>query len=534
MGYATPTPIQAQAIPAIVAGKDIVGCAQTGTGKTAAFVLPLLQRIAGGGKSPRALIVTPTRELAVQIDGVARQASQFTKHRVAAVYGGVGYQPQAKALRRGVDVVVATPGRLLDLCSNRDCDLSHVEVLVLDEADRMLDMGFLPDVKRILAMLPKSRQNLLFSATMSPEVMRVAGDTLHEPVHIDVSPPSKPISLITQSVYPVSQGQKMDLLLSLINDHRLERVLVFTRTKHRADKVAKVLARSGIRGAAIHGNRSQSQRQEALEGFKRGRHRVLVATDIVARGIDVEDISHVINFDLPNVPEDYVHRIGRTARAGRSGTAFSLFAPEEHDQLRDIEKTIDAVLDCTDHDGFEYSETRMVPDPERVAKPTRQQQQRVTPGSGRKGRAGGSARRNRGSAAAVAGSGGGQASDARASGQIGKHVGGDSTRGGQHAVSSPGAKRTHASGAAGTSSGQPANASGAGQRAGGGRVAGGQRNGASRAAGIDHSKAGSVSANSSDQRGAAAHSATDAPRAQKRRMTPAGRALLPGDGTPLR
>ena len=366
MGYAAPTPIQEQAIPAIIAGKDVVGCAQTGTGKTAAFVLPVLQRIEGGGRSPRALIVTPTRELAGQIDGVARQASRFTKHRVASVYGGVGYQPQVKALRRGVDVLVATPGRLLDLCNNRDCDLSRVEVLVLDEADRMLDMGFLPDVKRIMALLPASRQNLLFSATMTPEVMRVAGDTLHEPVHIDVSPPSKPIDKITQSIYPVGPQQKMDLLVRLISDNRLERVLVFTRTKHRADRVQKVLDRSGISGAAIHGNRSQGQRQAALDGFKRGRHRVLVATDIVARGIDVDNITHVINFDLPTVPEDYVHRIGRTARAGKSGIAFSLFSPEEHDQLRDIEKTIDAVIECEDHEGFVYSEARMVPDPQRV------------------------------------------------------------------------------------------------------------------------------------------------------------------------
>ncbi|NTU70482.1 MAG: DEAD/DEAH box helicase [Coriobacteriia bacterium] len=396
MGYDAPTPIQAQAIPAIVAGKDIVGCAQTGTGKTAAFTLPLLQRIQGGGKSPRALIVTPTRELCAQIEDVARQASKYTKHRVISVYGGVGYQPQAKALRRGVDVLVATPGRLLDLCNNRDCDLSRVEVLVLDEADRMLDMGFLPDVKRILALLPKNRQNLLFSATMTPEVMRVAGDTLHDPVHIDVSPPSKPIDKIAQSIYPVGQQQKMDLLVRLISDHRLERVLVFTRTKHRADRVAKVLDRSGISGAAIHGNRSQGQRQQALDGFKRGRHRVLVATDIVARGIDVDNITHVINFDLPNVPEDYVHRIGRTARAGKSGTAFSLFAPEEHDQLRDIEKTIDAVIDSEDHEGFHYSDARMVPDPNRSAQPQRKQpQQRQTPGQGRKGRPGGGARRRR-------------------------------------------------------------------------------------------------------------------------------------------
>jgi ATP-dependent RNA helicase RhlE len=402
MGYSAPTPIQENAIPSILAGHDVVGCAQTGTGKTAAFTLPTLQRVrAGGARHPKALIVTPTRELAAQIESVAKQAARFTHHRVAVVYGGVGYGPQAAALRKGVDVLVATPGRLLDLCSQRDCRLDGVEVLVLDEADRMLDMGFWPDVKRIMALLPAKRQNLLFSATMTPEVMRVAGDTLSDPVRIDVAPPSKPIEKITQSVYPVNGQQKADLLLSLIRDHDLNRVLVFTRTKHRADKVAKVLSKAGISGAAIHGNRSQSQRQQALDGFKRGRHKVLVATDIVARGIDVEGISHVINFDLPNVPEDYVHRIGRTARAGKSGIAFSLFAPEEKDQLRDIEKTIGAIIACEDHAGFSYASDRLVPDPSREANPKRAQQ-RPTPGGGRQGRPGGGARRRR-----RAGSGGG-------------------------------------------------------------------------------------------------------------------------------
>jgi ATP-dependent RNA helicase RhlE len=407
LGYSKPSPIQAQAIPAVLDGRDVVGCAQTGTGKTAAFTLPLLQRVRPGGRRPKALVVTPTRELALQIEGVAKQAARFTQHRVAAVYGGVGYGPQASALRRGVDVLVATPGRLLDLCSQGDCRLTDVSVLVLDEADRMLDMGFWPDVKRILALLPSSRQNLLFSATMTPEVMRVAGDTLREPVRIEVAPPGKPIDKIEQAVYPVSGQQKTDLLLSLIRDHNLSRVLVFTRTKHRADRVARVLSRNGISGAAIHGNRTQSQRQSALESFKRGSHRVLVATDIMARGIDVDGISHVINFDLPNVPEDYVHRIGRTARAGRSGVAFSLLAPEEHDQLRDIEKTIGAVLSCTDHTGFEYHAERLVPDPER--QPTPQgRSSRPVPGSGRSGRPGGSARRrrrNHGVATAAASSG---------------------------------------------------------------------------------------------------------------------------------
>jgi len=509
MGYADPTAIQEQAIPAIVAGKDVVGCAQTGTGKTAAFVLPLLQRISGGNKAPRALIVTPTRELAVQIDGVARQASKFTKHKVVSVYGGVGYQPQAKALRRGVDVVVATPGRLLDLCSNRDCDLSKIEVLVLDEADRMLDMGFLPDVKRILAMLPGGRQNLLFSATMTPEVERIAGDMLHNPVHIDVSPPSKPIDRIEQSVYPVGSQQKMDLLLRLINDNSLQRVLVFTRTKHRADKVAKVLAKSGIRGAAIHGNRSQSQRQEALEGFKRGRHRVLVATDIVARGIDVEDISHVINFDLPNVPEDYVHRIGRTARAGRAGIAYSLFAPEEHDMLRDIEKTIDTVLDCTDHEGFDYLDRRLVPDPERVARPTRQQQQRATPGSGRKGRAGGSARRNRAAGSTGNGSGNGQGNSqgGAKSGSTSGGQGGNTARDGQ-----PGNRSGGSRGTSGSRQGNP-NA---------------KRTNSSATSNNPNSKSAGASQDSSGS-----STSGNTPRPLKRRMTPTGRSVAPGEGTPL-
>jgi ATP-dependent RNA helicase RhlE len=394
MGYQTPTPIQERAIPAIIAGDDVVGCAQTGTGKTAAFTLPSLQRVSAGNRRPAVLIVTPTRELALQIEGVAKQAARFTQHRIGVVYGGVGYGPQAASLRRGVDILVATPGRLLDLCNQKDCRLDRVEILVLDEADRMLDMGFWPDVKRILALLPEGRQNLLFSATMTPEVMRVAGDILTEPVRIDVAPPSKPIDKIVQSIYPVASQQKIDLLLSLIRDHELERTLVFTRTKHRADKVARVLAKSGIGAAAIHGNRSQAQRQQALDGFRRGRHKVLVATDIVARGIDVRDVTHVINFDLPNVPEDYVHRIGRTARAGKDGTAISLLAPEEHNQLRDIEKAIGAIIVCEDHIGFEYGADRLVPDPERSAAPQRTPQ-RPPAGSGRKGRPGGGARRRR-------------------------------------------------------------------------------------------------------------------------------------------
>ncbi len=404
MGYSEPTPIQRDAIPLALAGRDVVGCAQTGTGKTAAFVLPTLQRIPAKPGGVRALVITPTRELAAQIEQVAKQVGKSTRHRVAVVYGGVGYEPQRKALRQGVDLLVACPGRLLDLVNAGHCDLSHVEVLVLDEADRMLDMGFWPDVRRIISKLPAKRQNLLFSATMSRDVLKVIGDTLTNPAHVDVAPTATPIEAITQSVYPVGGKDKTALLVHLIGEHRLERVLVFTRTKHRADRLAKTLDRHGIRGAAIHGNRSQSQRDKALDSFKRGHVKVLVATDVVSRGIDIDDITHVVNFDLPNTPEDYVHRIGRTARAGRSGAAFSLLAPEEHDNLRDIEKKTGVVIECTDASGFDYEDHRVVPDPERPAVPVKHQQ-RVTPGSGRKGRVGGGARRRRRAGGAGGGSG---------------------------------------------------------------------------------------------------------------------------------
>ncbi len=367
MGYTRPTPIQRDAIPYVLDGRDVVGCAQTGTGKTAAFVLPMMQRIEAKPGGPRALVVTPTRELAVQIETVAAQVAKTTKHRVAVVYGGVGYEPQTKALKRGVDLLVATPGRLLDLMERRVADLSRIEILVLDEADRMLDMGFWPQVRKIIAAIPAERQNLLFSATMSTDVMRIVNSTLHEPVRVEVAPSATPIELIEQRVYPVGGQQKAQLLVHLINEQNLDRVIVFTRTKHRADRVAKVLHQAGIKSAAIHGDRSQSQRQGALDNLKSGRCRVLVATDVVARGIDIDDVSHVVNYDLPNSPDDYVHRIGRTARAGKSGTAVSLLAPEEHEALRDIEVKIGTVIDTHDADGFDYTHQRLVPDPERPA-----------------------------------------------------------------------------------------------------------------------------------------------------------------------
>jgi ATP-dependent RNA helicase RhlE len=366
MGYSTPTPIQADAIPVVLEGHDVVGCAQTGTGKTAAFVLPTLQRIPHG-HGTRALIVTPTRELCLQIEEVARAVAHHTHHSVVAVYGGVGYEPQAKRVRKGADMIVATPGRLLDMMNRRDVDLRHVEVLVLDEADRMLDMGFWPDVKKIVRTLPESRQNLLFSATMSSEVLRVIGDTLHEPVRIEVAKSGTTVEGIDQSLYPVNSLQKTDLLVELLKQSGWDKVLVFTRTKHRADRLAHQLSKRGVAAAPIHGDRSQGQRQQALEAFKRGRVPVLIATDIVARGIDVDEISHVINYDLPNNPEDYVHRIGRTARAGHDGSAVTLMAPEEEMQLRDIERLISITLPVRDLEGFNYGD-RIVPTEDRNSK----------------------------------------------------------------------------------------------------------------------------------------------------------------------
>jgi ATP-dependent RNA helicase RhlE len=365
LGYTVPTPIQEQAIPLALTGRDILGCAQTGTGKTAAFILPALQ-LMGRRRTIGTLVVTPTRELAGQIEDVARDCSRHTGQHVAAVYGGVGYEPQVRKLRRGVELLVATPGRLLDLHQRGDVDLSHVEILVLDEADRMLDMGFWPDVKRIISLLPPKRQNMLFSATLNRDVLRIAGPMLSDPARVEVAPSATTVDTVTQTIYPVAEVQKTDLLVRLLEKNQLDRVLVFTRTKHRADRVCRHLERSRINGAAIHSNRTQAQRQRALDGFKDGTYRVLVATDIVARGIDVDRISHVINYDLPSVAQDYVHRIGRTARAGASGTAISFLAAEQAGELRDIEVLLGQTLPCRDLDDFAYSQ-RLIPNPDRVA-----------------------------------------------------------------------------------------------------------------------------------------------------------------------
>jgi ATP-dependent RNA helicase RhlE len=341
--YETPTPIQAQAIPALLAGKDLLGIAQTGTGKTAAFALPILQQLSAHRahpvpKSPRALILAPTRELAIQIEEAFRTYGRFLGLRQTVVVGGVGYGQQIEALRRGVDILVATPGRLMDHMESNHVRLERVTHLVLDEADRMLDMGFVRDVRRIVAALPKRRQSMFFSATMPGEVAKLANEMLFQPVRVEVTPKVITVDRIQQSVHFVNAPDKRTHLVKLLGDAALSRVIVFTRTKHAANRVAETLERSKIPAEAIHGNKSQNARQRALERFRSGRARVLVATDIAARGIDVDGITHVVNYELPNVPETYVHRIGRTARAGAEGIAISLCDGSERAYLRDIER----------------------------------------------------------------------------------------------------------------------------------------------------------------------------------------------------
>jgi ATP-dependent RNA helicase RhlE len=352
-GYETTTPIQAQAIPSALAGRDVLGCAQTGTGKTAAFSLPILERLASqrpGGRAIRALVVTPTRELAAQIGESLQTYGKHLSLRGAVIFGGVTQARQVDALRRGVDVLVATPGRLLDLIDQRHVRLDAVEILVLDEADRMLDMGFIRDVRAIVARVPAKRQTLLFSATMPPEIQSLADSMLVDPVKVSVAPQATTAEKVDQHVYMVAREDKQALLTHLLQDRAMTRTLVFTRTKHGADRVAKRLERSRIPAAAIHGNKSQNARLRALDDFKRGRTRVLIASDLAARGLDIDDVSHVINFDLPNEPETYVHRIGRTARAGASGIALSFCAAEEREYLRDIERIIRAEVPIvTDH-----------------------------------------------------------------------------------------------------------------------------------------------------------------------------------------
>lgn len=358
-GYDQPSPIQAKAIPHVLEGKDVMAAAQTGTGKTAGFTLPILHYLqgtakpAGKGNQARVLVLTPTRELAAQVEASVMTYSRYLKIKTAVVFGGVKINPQMQRLRGGVDVLVATPGRLLDLHQQNAIQFDKLEILVLDEADRMLDMGFIHDIRRIIKLLPRKRQTLMFSATFSDDIRQLAKTIVHRPVEVSVSPPNSTVDAVTQKLIPLEKAQKTAALVQLINTHDWYQVLVFTRTKHGANRLAGKLEKRGIEASAIHGNKSQGARTRALADFKVGKIRVLVATDIAARGIDIDQLPHVVNFDLPQVAEDYVHRIGRTGRAGAFGEAISLVSHDEFKQLRDIERLIRKVIPRESLDGFE-------------------------------------------------------------------------------------------------------------------------------------------------------------------------------------
>jgi ATP-dependent RNA helicase RhlE len=372
LGFTRATPIQEQAIPPALEGRDLLACAMTGSGKTAAFLLPILHRLMGKPRgTTRALVLTPTRELAAQIEEHLRQLAVHTPLSGAAVFGGVGMGPQEHAFRSGADVIIATPGRLLDHFKQPYAKLSGLEVLVLDEADRMLDMGFLPDIKRVLRHLPTKRQTLFFSATMPAPIQALTRELLHNPATINLERKSAPAVGIRQALYPVREELKPALFVELMRRGDIGNVIVFTRTKHRANRLADYLTKEGVPNAKIHGNRSQAQRTEALEGFKSGRYRCLVATDIVARGIDVEQLEHVVNFDVPHVPEDYIHRVGRTARADATGDAFTFVSPEEESDLSQIERAISKRLPRVVVPGFDYASKPVqrfeVPIAERIA-----------------------------------------------------------------------------------------------------------------------------------------------------------------------
>ena len=382
LGYTSPTPIQSQAIPAVLGGGDLLAGAQTGTGKTAGFTLPILQRLhtfyadnRGAKRAVRALILTPTRELAAQVEESVRAYSKYLKLRSTVMFGGVSINPQIDALKRGVDIVVATPGRLLDHMQQKTIDLSNLDILVLDEADRMLDMGFIHDIKRVLAKLPPRRQNLLFSATFSDEIKALADSLLDSPALIEVARRNTTAETVAQKIYPVDRDRKRELLTHLIREHNWFQVLVFTRTKHGANRLAEQLTKDGISAMAIHGNKSQSARTRALAEFKNSTLQVLVATDIAARGIDIDQLPHVVNFDLPNVPEDYVHWIGRTGRAGATGEAVSLVCVDEKQLLRDIERLIKREIPQEVIPGFE-------PDPNAKPEPIQQRRGQRAGGAG--------------------------------------------------------------------------------------------------------------------------------------------------------
>jgi ATP-dependent RNA helicase RhlE len=386
-GYRDATPIQTQAIPMVLKGEDLIGTAQTGTGKTAAFVLPMLHKLLSGPRNQtRALIVTPTRELAEQINETIRVLAAGTGLRSASIYGGVGASPQIKALRSGVEIIVACPGRLLDLANQRAARLDRVEIMVLDEADRMFDMGFLPDVKRIIKLVPVKRQTMLFSATFPKEIEELASQTLTNPKRVSVGM-SAPAHTVSHALYPVSQGLKTVLLLEMLKRTKTGSVLVFTRTKHRAQKVARQIEREGYSVTSLHSDRSQSQRQSALKGFREGRYQIMIATDIAARGLDVENISHVVNYDMPDTADAYIHRIGRTGRAERTGDAFTLTTPEDYGMIQTLERVMKQKLERRKLEGFDYNAPApaKVPGdqparPERGQRPQREQRPPV-PGS---------------------------------------------------------------------------------------------------------------------------------------------------------
>ncbi|HUX73820.1 MAG TPA: DEAD/DEAH box helicase [Steroidobacteraceae bacterium] len=374
-GYDTPSPIQSQAIPAVLCGRDVLAGAQTGTGKTAGFILPILQRlngdaVQGSARAPRALVLTPTRELAAQVAESARSYGKYLRLRTFQVFGGVNINPQISALRNGCDILVATPGRLLDLAQQQAVDLSKVQVLVLDEADRMLDMGFIPDIRRIIKLLPSKRQNLLFSATYSDDIRGLAERLLRDPLSVQVAARNAPIELVEQRAYRVAKEQKRHLLVHLIREGRWQQVLIFTRTKHGANRLTQQLEDAGIHAAAIHGNKSQAARVKALEMFKHGQVTALVATEVAARGLDIKELPQVVNYELPNVPEDYVHRIGRTARAGATGDAVSLVSADENGLLRDIERVLGRAIPTVPTPEFKIVESIARPAPDRGRAPS--------------------------------------------------------------------------------------------------------------------------------------------------------------------
>ncbi len=479
-GYTEPSPIQTKAIPPILERKDILASAQTGTGKTAGFVLPMLQILSEAKQAKRrpvrALILTPTRELAAQIYENVKEYSEFLSIESTVIFGGVNQNPQVRALRNGVDILVATPGRLLDLYNQRMLSLSQVEILVLDEADRMLDMGFLRDIKKILALMPARRQNLLFSATFSTEIKQLAGSFMTDPILVEATPKNTAAELVIQKVYHVDKVKKTSLVTKLISQGNWSQVLIFTRTKHAANKLSEKLTKNGIASLAIHGNKSQGARTKALEGFKNGTTRVLVATDIAARGLDIPLLPHVINFELPNVSEDYVHRIGRTGRAGASGEAISLVSHDEHDLVHGIEKLLRQKLDIEIMEGYEPS----------AAPPAAKEEPRRSSGGRkpdfRKGGSGGGQGQRSGGQGGQRRTDGRDGGDRRNDGQSGgfrKSGGG----GGQRTGGSGGQRSSGGGAPRGNSGGEGSRGNSSGPRSGGGAPrgnSGGQRSGNSR------------------------------------------------------